>query len=110
MLAVAYVAGLALVIHHCNWSKLYAPFATVGRMALTNYLMQSLIATTIFYGYGFGCVGNIGRMGTIGIALVIFAAQIVFSLFWLKHFRYGPMEWLWRSLSYGARQPMALEK
>jgi uncharacterized protein len=109
VLAFAYVAGLALMICRWSWAKLYAPFATVGRMALTNYLMQSLIATTIFYGYGFGYGGNIGRMGTIGLALVIYAAQIIFSLIWLKHFRYGPMEWLWRSLSYGARQPMALE-
>ncbi|MBG7608104.1 MAG: DUF418 domain-containing protein [Verrucomicrobia bacterium] len=79
-------------------------------MALTNYLVQSAIATTIFYGYGFGLGGNVGRLGTIGIALFIFAGQIVFSVFWLKFFRYGPMEWLWRSLTYGKRQPMIREK
>lgn len=111
VLAFAYIAGLALLIHYrSSWTGLFAPLAAVGRMALTNYLAQSLIATTIFYGYGFGFGGNVGRMGVIGISLMIFAAQIAFSVCWLKFYRYGPMEWLWRSLTYGKRQPMVLEK
>lgn len=110
VLAFAYIAGLVLFIHRWSWVELFSPFAAVGRMALTNYLAQSLIATTIFYGYGFGLGGNVGRMGTIGISLLIFAGQIIFSVYWLKFYRYGPMEWLWRSLAYGTRQPMALEK
>ncbi len=110
VLAIAYIAGLALLVHRWSCVELFSPFAAVGRMALTNYLSQSLIATTIFYGYGLGLGGNVGRMGTIGISLMIFAAQIVFSLCWLKFYRYGPMEWLWRSLSYGTRQAMVIEK
>lgn len=110
VLAFAYIAGIALFIQRWSWAKLFSPFAAVGRMALTNYLAQSLIATTIFYGYGFGFGGTVGRMGTIGISLVIFAAQIVFSICWLRFYRYGPMEWLWRSLAYGSRQPMGMEK
>ena len=79
-------------------------------MALTNYLFQSLIATTLFYGYGFGLAGDAGRLGAIGIALAIFAAQVVISVVWLRVFRYGPMEWLWRSLTYGKRQAMVRGK
>ncbi len=111
VLALAYISGLALLIHYrSSWTGLFAPLAAVGRMALTNYLAQSLIATTIFYGYGFGLGGSVGRMGVIGISLMIFAAQILFSVCWLKFYRYGPMEWLWRSLTYGKRQSMGMEK
>lgn len=109
--AIAYIAALVLFLHHkpC-WTAWFAPFAAVGRMALTNYLAQSLIATTVFYGYGIGLGGNVGRLQTIGISLLIFAAQVAYSFCWLRHFRYGPMEWLWRSLTYGKRQPMVLGK
>lgn len=110
VLSCAYIAGLVLLMHRWPLADFFALIASVGRMALTNYLAQSLIATTIFYGYGFGLGGNVGRMGTIGIALLIFAGQILFSVCWLKFYRYGPMEWLWRSLTYGKRQAMALEK
>ncbi|NJK93393.1 MAG: DUF418 domain-containing protein [Blastochloris sp.] len=78
-------------------------------MALTNYLSQSLIATTIFYGYGLGLGGSVGRLGTVSIALLIFIMQIFLSWMWLKFFHYGPLEWLWRSLTYGVRQPMVRE-
>lgn len=108
VLALAYMAGLVLLVRLCSFD-LISPIRAVGRMALTNYLAQSLIATTIFYGYGYGLGGSVGRMGTIGMSLVIFAAQIAFSFCWLKFYRYGPLEWLWRSLAYGARQPMARE-
>ncbi len=110
VLAFGYIAGLALIMQRYSWNDFFSPFAAVGRMALTNYLAQSLIATTIFYGYGFGYGGTVGRMGTIGISLFIFAAQIVFSICWLNFYRFGPIEWLWRSLAYGSRQPMALDK
>jgi uncharacterized protein len=75
-------------------------------MALTNYLLQSLIGTTLFYGYGLGLAGQMGRLGTMATALLVFAAQAYLSLLWLKRFRYGPMEWLWRNLTYRSRQPM----
>ena len=106
VLAAAYVAGILLLIQREGSLVFLSPVASVGRMALTNYLAQSAIATTIFYGYGFGLGGNVGRLGTIGMALVIFAAQVLFSVIWLNLFRFGPMEWLWRSLTYGKRQPM----
>ncbi len=108
VLAFAYIAGIVLLIHRTPKLAVLAPIASVGRMALTNYLGQSLIATTIFYGYGLGLGGNTGRLGTIGIALLIFAGQVLFSVIWLKSFRYGPMEWVWRSLTYGKKQPMRI--
>lgn len=109
MLTVAYIAGIALLMDRKPSLTIFAPIAAAGRMALTNYLAQSLIATMLFYGYGFGLAGEVGRLGTIVIALLIFAAQVVFSTLWLRYHRYGPMEWLWRSLTYGAQQPKARE-
>jgi uncharacterized protein len=78
----------------------------VGRMALTNYLMQTIICTTIFYGHGFGYFGQVSRVGQIFIVLAVWAFQIPFSVLWLRHFRFGPFEWLWRTLSYLRLQPM----
>lgn len=110
VLTAAYIAGMVMLIDRRPSLPFLPPFASVGRMALTNYLMQSLIATTLFYGYGLGLGGNVGKLGTIGISLLIFAAQILFSVLWLRFFRYGPVEWLWRSLTYGVRQPMVREQ
>jgi uncharacterized protein len=75
-------------------------------MALSNYLMQSLICTTIFYSYGLGLFGSVGRATGLGLAVGIYAAQVAFSVWWLNRFQFGPMEWLWRSLTYGKRQPL----
>jgi uncharacterized protein len=77
-------------------------------MALTNYLAQSLICTTIFYGYGFGLYGRVGPALGVFLTLVIFSLQVLFSRWWLSRYRYGPMEWLWRSLTYG--EPQALRE
>jgi uncharacterized protein len=75
-------------------------------MALSNYLLQSLICTTILYGYGLGWYGSVGRAAGLGLVVLIYVAQIPLSVWWLRNFRFGPAEWLWRSLSYGKRQPM----
>ena len=75
-------------------------------MALTNYLMQSLICSLIFYGHGLGLVGRIDRVGQLGLTVAIWVAQLICSPLWLKRFRFGPLEWLWRTLSYGRRQPL----
>jgi len=78
--------------------------APLGRMALTNYLMQSLITAILFLGWGFGLFGKIEIWQGILITITIFTLQIPFSKWWLNRFRYGPMEWLWRSLTYGKIQ------
>ena len=85
-----------------------APLAYVGRMALTNYLLQTLICTTLFYGYGFGLYGRSG-LGRHPLTLAIYAVELAWSAWWLRRFRFGPMEWLWRTLTYGRRQPMAVD-
>ena len=88
------------------WRRRLAPLSLAGRMALTNYLMQSVICTTLFYGYGFGLYGRVGIAGGIALTLAIYAVEIVWSGWWLSRFRFGPAEWLWRTLTYGRRQPM----
>ena len=84
-------------------------FASVGRMALTNYLLHSVILTTVFYGYGFGLYGEIPRFWQMGFVVAVIMLQLVLSPWWLARYRFGPVEWLWRSLTYWKRQPMARE-
>ena len=91
------VLVLATISPLGRWLRALAP---AGRMALTNYLMQSLIASLVFYGYGLGMFGDMGRAAQVGFVLVVFAAQVVFSQWWLSRYRMGPMEWLWRAGTY----------
>ena len=104
-LALGYLAVVVLLatgpLH--NALGLLAP---AGRMALTNYLLQSVVGTLVFYGYGLGMWGEIGRSGQVGIVLVVFVAQVAFSHWWLARFRFGPMEWLWRAGTYLQWPPM----
>ena len=80
--------------------------APAGRMALTNYLAQSLICTLIFYGYGLGYFEQLPRVWQVPFALALFALQVLISRWWLRHFRFGPVEWLWRTLTYLKPQSM----
>jgi len=80
--------------------------APVGRMALTNYLLQSLFFTTLFYGYGFGLWGEVPRAWQIPLAVAFFALQVLLSRWWMQRFRYGPVEWLWRTMTYLSPPPM----
>jgi len=82
--------------------------AAVGRMAFSNYIMQTLICSVIFYGNGFGLFGSVSRVEQILIVVGIWAIQLVISPWWLRHFKYGPLEWLWRSLTYWRRMPLAI--
>jgi uncharacterized protein len=85
---------------------LTARLAAVGRMALSNYLMQSILCTTIFEGWGFGLFGQLDRIQMFGVVAAIWLVQLTVSSLWLRYFRFGPMEWLWRSLTYWKRYPM----
>jgi uncharacterized protein len=99
--------GTVVSIYKLEWATwLTTRLAAVGRMALSNYLIQSLICTTIFNGYGFGMFGRLDRIELFGIVAAIWMLQLLYSPLWLKQFRFGPVEWLWRSLTYGKRQPM----
>ena len=91
-------SGVAKLFQHC--------LASVGRMALSNYLLQSIICTLIFYGHGFGQFGTWTRSEQMLLVLLLSIAQLIWSPLWLSTFRYGPFEWLWRSLTYWRLQPM----
>ncbi|MEE4196047.1 MAG: DUF418 domain-containing protein [Bacteroidales bacterium] len=95
-----YIAAFALATEKGIFSWCIRRLAMVGRMALTNYLLQSILCTTIFYSYGFGLYGTVNIWQGIILTFIIYGLQILFSIFWLKRFHYGPFEWLWRSLSY----------
>lgn len=82
--------------------------AAVGRMALTNYLMHSVITTIIFYGFGFSLFGTLQRYELYYIVFGIWIFQLITSPIWLKYYQYGPMEWLWRSLTYKKKQPLKI--
>ncbi len=101
-------ACLLLVLHEDRpaWRHRIGVLAPVGRMALTNYLAHSALFVLLFYGIGTGLLGRVGTAGSVLMCLIIFAAQIELSAWWLRRFRFGPMEWLWRSLTYGRAQPM----
>jgi uncharacterized protein len=106
LLMLAYVSAFCLLALNPVWGKRLQALAPLGQMALTNYLMQSIVCTLIFYGYGLGLFGKVGAAAGIGLTLVIYLLQIPFSHWWMKRFQYGPAEWLWRSLTYLKLQPM----
>ena len=99
-LAQSYIAALTLLLQNEVWLARLRPLAAVGRMALSNYLLQSLIATTLFYGYGFGLFGQVGPALGLLTTIAIFTAQIPISVWWMGRFQFGPVEWLWRALTY----------
>jgi uncharacterized protein len=105
IVALGHVGAVMLIVQSGAIAWLMRRLAAVGRMALTNYLTHSLICTTLFYGYGFGLYGTISRTGLAAIVLAIWTSQLVISPIWLRHFRFGPAEWLWRSLTYWRLQP-----
>lgn len=104
-LALAYASTFAL-LWQTRARRYLAVFAPAGRMALTNYLAQTVIQALLFYGYGLGLVGKVSNTWVPLIGLLIFAFQLFYSRLWLGLFRFGPMEWLWRTLTYGTPQPM----
>ncbi len=105
-LALAYLALFALGFGAPGPGRILRWLAPAGRMALTHYLLQSLVAALLFHGYGLGLWGQVGRAGQVGLVLVVFALQVLASHWWLARFRFGPMEWLWRWISYGSAPPM----
>jgi uncharacterized protein len=106
LLALGYAGALMLALRAGLLAGLTARLAAVGRMALTNYLAHTLICTTLLLGHGFGLYGSVSRIWQAVIVAAIWAVQLAWSPWWLARFRFGPAEWLWRSLSYRKRQPM----
>ena len=99
--------GLVMLLIKTGFvQNLLRRFAAVGRMALTNYLMHSVILTTVFYGYGLNLYAEVGRFAQMGFVVAVIVLQLYSSPWWLARYRFGPVEWLWRSLTYWQRQPM----
>ncbi len=102
LLCLVYVAGIALLFlrsERCR--RLFSPLASVGRMPLTNYLIQSIIFTTLFYSWGLGLYGRFGPAACLALTVVIFTIQVLYSRLWMARYRFGPLEWLWRGATYG---------
>lgn len=106
LLSLFYVSTIVILIQKGKLKRFSRRMASVGRMALSNYLLHSIICTTLFLPYGFGLFMQITHWQGILISIIIFALQIPFSNWWLGRFRFGPFEWLWRSLTYLSWQPM----
>ena len=101
------IFGLIMLLFKSGWFKwLFSLMRPVGQMAFTNYLMQSLLAGLFFYGVGFGMFGKLQRYELYYVVAAIWILQIIYSHIWLKYFRFGPLEWLWRSLTYLKKQPL----
>lgn len=101
------IFGLIMLLYKSGWFKwLFALMRPVGQMAFTNYLMQSLLVGLFFYGVGFGYFGKLQRHEIYYVVAATWALQIVWSHIWLRFFRFGPLEWAWRSLTYWKKQPM----
>ena len=109
LIALGYGATCLAVAELTGGKMLLGWAVPLGRMAFTNYLAQSVIFGWIFYGYGLGLFGQLGAAETLAIGLAVYVGQVIFSAWWLRHYRYGPVEWLWRTIMYGTQQPMSLK-
>jgi uncharacterized protein len=110
MIAVA-LGHVGLICLFCKssilgWLK--TSLAAVGRMAFSNYVLQSLICTLVFYGYGFGLYGSLDKAEQLWVVASVWILQLILSPIWLRYFRFGPLEWVWRSLTYWQPQPMLM--
>jgi len=105
-LSVVLLCTFVLIFSRPKGGKVLEKLAPYGRMALTNYFMQTIIGTFILYHWGLGLMTKLPNSQTLLIALGIITAQVILSSWWLSRFRYGPLEWLWRSATYLAWQPL----
>lgn len=105
-LAFIYVAGILLLFQKEKWQKRLMIFYSVGRMGLTTYLIQTFFGVLIFHSYGFGLLTDVGALYSLLIGIALFIIQIVFAKYWFTHFNFGPIEWLWRNLTYFRIYPM----
>lgn len=108
LISLGFMSAILLLLKNGLVPALTNRLAAVGRMAFSNYIMHTLLCGLIFYGHGLGLIGQVERAGQLLIVLGIWALQLWLSPIWLRHFRFGPLEWLWRSLTYWTLQPMRI--
>ena len=108
-LSLGYISLVLVLCSDPAWKARLQRFGAVGRTALSNYLLQSVIGTLLFYSYGLGLFGRLGPALLLPLTVVVFAVQVALSVWWVKRFRFGPVEWLWRSLTYGRVLPLGRE-
>jgi uncharacterized protein len=109
-MAMGHLSVVMLIYKYHIADRLLRIFSNVGRMTLSNYLMQSIICSLFFYGYGFKMFGMLQRYQLYYVVFCIWIFQVIFSNVWLQYFRFGPFEWLWRSLTYWKKQPLKREQ
>ncbi len=99
--------GIVMLVYQRGWLRqLTDRLAAVGKMALSCYLLETIICTALFYGHGFGLFGQVSRVDQVVVVVVVWIFLLLLAPFWLKRFQYGPFEWLWRSLSYWSLLPI----
>ena len=108
LLALGHVSLIVLLVRGEVFKGLFNALAAVGKMAFSNYILQTVICTLIFFGYGLGYFARLEYYELYFIVVAIWIFQLIISPLWLKYFRFGPLEWAWRSLTYWRRQPMAI--
>ncbi|CAI49817.1 DUF418 domain protein [Natronomonas pharaonis DSM 2160] len=106
LLSLSYVAAVMLFCRAAAESRAAGALAAVGRTAFSNYILQTVLATTLFYGHGVGWFGTLSRIELLGVVVAIWAIQVPLSVAWLRRYRFGPIEWLWRTLTYRQWQPL----
>ncbi|MEP7255386.1 MAG: DUF418 domain-containing protein [Ferruginibacter sp.] len=109
-LSLFYCSSIMVIYNRYKKAKLFSAFRQVGMMSLTNYLIQTMFYAFFFYGFGFGMMGKVHLQYVIPIGLSFYVLQIFFSRYWMKHYLYGPAEWVWRQLTYKKRLPLKKPK
>jgi uncharacterized protein len=109
ILTLSYISALALLFQRDRWRKRLAVLAPVGRMALSNYILHSIVFTLLFYDYGLGLYGSIDPTYGLVLTILMFILQIRISAWWVERYKFGPLEWLWRTITYGFPQPQKVQ-
>ena len=107
-LSMFYISGVVLLLQTRGGYARLQPLSYVGKMALSNYITHSVLFTLIFYGYGLGWYGSFGPFTGLLLTILTYLLQIRISKWWFDHYQFGPLEWIWRTLTYGRRQPLRL--
>jgi uncharacterized protein len=109
LLALGYGAGLLILFQGETWRRRLLVLAPMGRMAFTNYILQSAVMTFLFYGWGLGLYNRLSPLAGVGIGLAFYGLQLAWSHWWLARFQFGPLEWLWRAVTYWSWPPLKLK-